>query len=87
MPSTIEQTFTRKQVAERYGVQVDAVDRWVDAGELVGVLVNRTPNPKRRRLRFSEQALAEFEAKRSTAPPSKPKRQRRRRQAGVKEYF
>jgi predicted site-specific integrase-resolvase len=61
--------FTLSEVCERYRVSREAALSWVEQGQLIGVDV-APAGSKRRRLRFSEEALRAFEQSRSSAPKS-----------------
>lgn len=55
------------ELAERYRVSRETVLAWVDAGSLRAIDVS-PPGSKRRRLRFTDEQIQEFERQRSTAP-------------------
>ena len=83
------QTFRiPRDIAERFGVDVSKVLTWINAGELAAVNV-ATRASDRPSWRIFPDALAEFEAARSSKPkPPTPKSQRKQRQpASVIEFF
>lgn len=59
--------FSVVELAERYRVSRETVLAWVAAGTLKALDVS-PPNSKRRRLRFSDEQIEEFERQRSTGP-------------------
>ncbi len=61
--------FTLSEVCERYRVSREAALSWVSSGQLIGLDV-APAGSKRRRLRFSEEALRAFEQLRSSTPKS-----------------
>jgi excisionase family DNA binding protein len=78
--------YTVQDIQRRYNVTVHTVLQWIHSGELKAVNVGRTPEGKKPRWRVSEQALAEFEAKR-TSMPAVPRAKRRKRPADVIEFY
>jgi hypothetical protein len=68
--------LSTRQVAERYGVTIDQVQRWIASGDLVAIVANRKLGMKKPRYRISLAALEAFEALRSAAPA--PKKRRRK---------
>ena len=73
-------------VAERYGVDPSKIIGWIKRGELRAIDVSACPGG-RPRYRISPADLAIFEASRSAAPQTKITRCRRRKQAGITEFF
>ncbi len=71
-------TYTVAALAERYGVSVDTVRRWIGSGELGAVCVSADKASKRPKYVVTAAALAAFEAARE-AGQSKPRRTPRRR--------
>jgi excisionase family DNA binding protein len=82
MPST----YSVRETSERYGVTAHTVLVWIRSGELKALNVGRRADAKKPRWRITEQALAEFESKRSPAPPVR-RAKRRKRPAGVIEFY
>jgi hypothetical protein len=82
-------TFSVKDVAERYGVEVHTVLAWIKSGELApAVNVSRKINSRKPRWRITQQALDDFEALRaSTPPPPKLQRRKRAEKADVIEFY
>lgn len=79
-------TLTINEVAERYGVTPATVRQWARAGELISFSVSRTPGSKKRRLRFTQEALAIFESSRQVSP-ALPTRKRKQRRTDVIEFY
>jgi excisionase family DNA binding protein len=78
--------YTVEELTHRFGVTEHTVLIWIRAGELKAINVGRTPDGRKPRWRISDQALAEFEAKRTPTPPV-PRTKRRKRPAGVIEFY
>ena len=76
--------LTVADVARRYRVSPDKVRAWLRRGELIGLNTADATCCKPRYV-ITREALAEFERRRSTAPPPKP--QRRKRVVGMIDYF
>lgn len=80
------ESFTPPEIARRYGVDPAKVLTWIHAGELVGINIATNANGSPRFIVTAE-ALAAFEAKRSTgtliraATPA-----RKRKPLTAKEY-
>jgi excisionase family DNA binding protein len=77
--------YTVEDLTHRFGVTVHTVLQWIHNGELKALNVGRTPTGKKPRWRISEEALAEFEAKR-TPTPAVPRAKRRKPQDVVQFY-
>lgn len=75
-----------RELCERWGVSEHTVLTFIRNGELKAVNVARTPTGKKPRWRITEQAIAEFEAKRTPTPPA-PRGKRRKRPEGVIEFY
>jgi excisionase family DNA binding protein len=81
-----EKALTVQQVAERYGVGVRSVVKWIRAGDLRAINCGRRQGSVKPRWRICVQALAEFETQRMSGPP--PTRTRRRKQTDfVPNYY
>ena len=78
--------YTVDDLTIRFGVTVHTVLAWIRSGELKAVNVGRTPARKKPRWRITEQALAQFEAARTPAPPV-PRAKRRKQPEGVFEFY
>lgn len=78
-------TYGIREVRERYGVGEHTVLKWIRGGELKAIDVSRKLGGKPK-WRITEQALAEFEVLR-TPPPPLPRAARRKRTAGVVEFY
>jgi excisionase family DNA binding protein len=78
--------YTVEDVTDRYGVIEHTVLKWIHSGELKAINVGRTPAARKPLWRITEQALAEFEAKRTPAPPP-PRAKRRKSPAGIIEFY
>ena len=61
-------TFTAKEVAEMLKISAGTVGSLISSGELVAMNCSRSPSSQRPRFRVTEQALAEFLAKRAVVP-------------------
>jgi chromosome segregation and condensation protein ScpB len=68
--------LTVAEIAAERGISVDKVLQWLREGELVGVNVAQNANGKNPRWRVAPEALADFERRRSSAPPAKPSRRK-----------
>jgi hypothetical protein len=75
---------TPKEIATRFSVKPEAVTAWIAAGELVAINVAR-PGATRPRWRISEEAIEDFERRRSSRPQQNPKPASRRRRP-IKKY-
>jgi excisionase family DNA binding protein len=78
--------YTVKAVAEKLGVQIHAVLRWISKGEIAATNLARDAAGQRPRWRIAEQALAEFLERRTKQPPL-PRSPRRKRLADVHEFY
>lgn len=64
-------TYSVRDLVQRYGITEHTVLAWIRSGELRAVNVGRTQCKKKPRWRITEEALQEFESRRSTgATPS-----------------
>ena len=66
------QMITPPELAAEWGVDVQAVNKWIAAGELRAVDLSSGPNVTKRRKGITREAIAEFIARRSTTAPEKP---------------
>jgi len=82
--SKVEPFRTVAEVAKRYRVNATHVITWIANGDLVAI--NTSNTSQRPRWKISEQALADFEKKRSSKPADEPKPKRTRRPAVTREY-
>lgn len=78
--------FTVEDLTNRYGVTEHTVLSWIHSGQLKAVNVGRTLAGKKPRWRVTEQALADFEALR-TSTPEVTRTKRRKRSAGIIEFY
>lgn len=69
--------FTVEKLAERWSVSRDAVTALITSGQLVAVNLVRSKAAKKARWRISSEAIADFEASRSTAKPAPAPKSRR----------
>lgn len=76
--------LTPEQVAEHYGVHIHAVYGWIKSKALVAIDVS-SRGGKRATYLITEQAMRDFEQKRSTAPQAKAGPKERRRQEVVEQ--
>jgi len=79
-------SFTVKQIAERYGVNVTKVGDWIATGQLRGINIALHPG-RRPRWRILAADLAAFEAARSASPPTPVTLRRRRADPQVIQFF
>ena len=77
--------FTPPQIAEMFGVDTKKVSGWIKSGELKAVNVAKNPRGERPRWRISEQAIKDFEARRTYQPQAK--REPKRRMPAIKNFF
>jgi excisionase family DNA binding protein len=77
---------TVRDIAERFGVSVHTVLRWIRAGELMAVNVGRAPNGRKPRWRIPPEALAAFEALRTPGAPA-PRTKRRKSPGDVIAFY
>ena len=85
----VSRGYTVSDLADRYGVNASKIGAWIKSGELRAIDVSARRG-KKPRWRILPEALAEFEAARSsrTATSATPRRSPRRRPAGeVIEFF
>jgi excisionase family DNA binding protein len=78
-------SLTVQEVADRYGVSQHVILYWIRTHELSAVNVCRRAGAKRPTWRITEQALAEFEARR-TPTPTAPRR-RKAKAEGVVAFY
>ena len=80
-------TFTIREVCERYGVTATTVRAWVRSGELRALNVSRATTSRKPRWRIPQSALDAFELART--PTAAPPRLagRRKQPAGVVEFY
>jgi hypothetical protein len=81
----VPETYSVRDVCERYGVCEGAVLTWIRNGSLRAFSVSRRPGAKKPRWRITQAALDAFEALRTPTPP--PPRTRRKAPAGVIEFY
>ena len=79
-------TFSVKDICERYAVSEHTVSGWIKSGQLRAFSVSRRLDTKKPRYRVSAEALAEFEAARTPTPPQ-PRAKRRKRSTDVIEFY
>lgn len=79
-------TCTPAQLADRYGVGVEKVVRWIKSGELraLNLAASLTGRP---RYRIPADAIAAFEAARSVLPQPPAPKPRRKSRPEVIEFF
>lgn len=78
--------YTVKDLCVRYSVTVHTVLGWIARGELRALNVGRQLGTMKPRWRITQEALDAFELARTPIPPP-PTAQRRKRQAGVIEFY
>lgn len=80
-------TFSPGQLAKNLGITVDKVLNWIHNGTLEAIDVS-TDQQGRPRYRIDAEAIAKFKAVRSSAPPPKPERRKKRQSMeGVIQFF
>ena len=83
--------LTPPEIARRWGVSPETVIGWVRSGQLRAVDVSSRPGIGRPRFRIDIADLSAFENRRQVIPRGKngnnPSRRRRRKPAGVVEFF
>gem|GEM_PF-1821054 len=79
------QTYSVRDICERYAVGEHTVLAWIKRGELKGIDVSRRLGGKPR-WRITAEALAAFEQLRTPTPPMPPVKRNRRR-ADVVEFY
>jgi hypothetical protein len=79
-------SYTPPELARRYRVTADKVLGWIRSGQLSAVNVAQRPDG-RPRWRISQEAIEAFERARSARPAPVVRRVKRKRLAGIKEYF
>lgn len=77
---------TPPQLAKRYGVDPNKILGLIESGELVAINL-ATRGASRPRWRISPDAIAAFEAVRSSRPQPKVSRIRRKKDPSVIEFF
>jgi excisionase family DNA binding protein len=75
-----------RELCERWGVSEHTVLNLIHNGELKAVNLARSPTGKKPRWRITEQAIVEFEAKRTPRPPP-PRAKGRKRPADVIVFY
>ena len=81
-----DRTCTPPQLAKRWGIKPSRVIAMIRSGELRGFDISATPGVGRPRYRISQDAVLEFELKRSGAVTKRATR-RRKSQKQVIEFF
>lgn len=81
----MSQTYSIKNICERYAVGEHTVLGWIKRGELKAIDVSRRLGGKPR-WRITAEALAAFEQLRTPSPPPQPVKRNRRR-ADVVEFY
>ena len=86
MPTVDQQTVTPPELAKLWRVKPERVLVWIKSGELRAFDVSSRPGVGKPRYRIPQDAIIEFENRRSAAQV-KTTRRRRKRPADVIEYF
>ncbi len=79
-------SLTVTDLMQRYGVSQHTVLAWIDAGDLKAVDVSRKRGG-RPRWRITAEALEQFEASRTKAPPAPKKPRRKKSNEAVTEFY
>ena len=69
--------FSTKQVAAHLGISRETVAALIRSGQLAAINVSLSPSSRRPRYRVTEQALEDFEAKRSVERSATQRRSQR----------
>ena len=77
--------LTVNAVAGRYGVSESTVLTWIASGELRAFNASKSAKSKKPHWRITEDALTEFESRRSTAPA--PTRRASRKEPAVEHFY
>jgi excisionase family DNA binding protein len=80
-------TLSVRDLCERYGVSEHTVLGWIRSGELRAVNVGRRPGTKKPRWRITAEALQAFELARTPTPSPSRAQRRKKRPAGVIEFY
>jgi hypothetical protein len=83
----IRPLLTRKQIATRWRVDVDAVSALIASKQLPAVNVARDPKSKRPTWRIRPEDLEAFELRRMTGTNSPATRRKTKRPTARKSYF
>ena len=86
MPVVDQQTVTPPELAKRWRVKPERVIGWIKSGELRAFDVSSRPGVGKPRYRIPQDAIIEFENRRSAAQV-KTTRRMRQQPADVIEYF
>ena len=86
MPVVDQQTVTPPELAKRWRVKPERVIAWIKSGELRAFDVSSRPGVGKPRYRIPQDAIIEFENRRSAAQV-KTTRRMRQQPADVIEYF
>lgn len=78
-------SVTPNRLADRWGISVRKIHEWIGSGELVALNVARDLKGKPQWI-ITAEAIANFEAKRSSKPSPKPP-VRRRQPTRIKHFF
>ena len=85
---TSRKKYTPPRLAELWGISPDKIISFIKAGELRAIDISSDRNSIRPRYLIDVADVEAFETSRAVVPPApKTKRRRRRRDAGIKEYF
>lgn len=79
-------TFRVSDLTARFGVAEHTILQWIRSGELRAINAARRPGT-RPSWRISEEALAAFEAARSSQPEPPQKKRRKKATAGVQQFY
>ncbi len=82
-------SYSTHELAERWGVNVSKVGEWIRTGELRAINVAKSLQGNRPRYRVSDEAVREFEHRRSVVQEAAPSTipRRRRQSAAVVNFF
>ena len=81
------QYLTTRKIRDEVNVKGDTVLAWIASGELLATNVTQRPDA-RPNWRIRREDFDAFLARRSTAPPAKPKRKpRKKSNASVTEFY
>lgn len=80
-------THSPAEFAARHGCKVDKVLGWIDSKELAAINTAANPHGAKPRWRITEEAIADFERRRSTVVAAPSLSRKKRQDAEVIQFF
>jgi excisionase family DNA binding protein len=80
-------TLSVRDLCERYGVGEHTILHWVQNGSIKAINVGRRAGAKKPRWRFTQEALAAFEASRTPIRPLSPTNRKKKTNEGVIKFY